>query len=41
MTGFASDWEHFFSLRTAQGAHPQAQEIAIPLKQEFKKLGYL
>lgn len=41
MTGFISDWQHFFHLRTAQGAHPQAQEIAIPLKQEFKKLGYL
>ena len=38
MTGFVSDWKHFFMLRTAKGAHPQAQELAIPLEQEFKKL---
>lgn len=41
MTGFISDWKHFFHLRTAQGAHPQAQEIAIPLKEEFIKLGLI
>ena len=35
MTGFASDWEHFFSLRTPVNAHPQARELAIPLKEEF------
>jgi hypothetical protein len=28
-------------LRTASGAHPQAQEIAIPLEEEFKRLGLL
>ena len=41
MTGFISDWKHFFHLRCAPGAHPQAQEIAIPLEQEFKHLGLL
>jgi len=41
MTGFISDWKHFFMLRCAPGAHPQAQEIAIPLEQEFKQLGLL
>lgn len=38
MTGFESDWKHFFELRTAKGAHPQAQELAIPLKEEFIKM---
>lgn len=33
MTGFMSDWEHFFELRTAQNAHPQMRELAIPLKE--------
>lgn len=37
ITGFVSNWKHFFELRTAKGAHPQAQEIAIPLQQEFIK----
>lgn len=33
MTGFMSDWDHFFELRTAQNAHPQMRELAIPLKE--------
>lgn len=33
MTGFISDWKHFFELRTAQNAHPQMRELAIPLKE--------
>lgn len=37
MTGFASDWKHFFYLRTPVNAHPQARELAIPLKEEFIK----
>ena len=41
MTGFISDWKHFFSLRTAVGAHPQAQELAIPLQEEFKRLNLI
>ena len=38
MTGFNSDWEHFFELRTPATAHPQARELAIPLYEEFIKL---
>ena len=41
MTGFISDWIHFFSLRSNKygkgGAHPQADELATPLYEEFKK----
>lgn len=37
MTGFVSDWEHFFELRTPANAHPQARELAIPLREEFVK----
>lgn len=39
MTGFVSDWEHFFYLRCDHAAHPQARELAIPLKEEFIKQG--
>lgn len=41
MTGFISDWKHFFGLRTDEAAHPQARELAIPLKKEFIKRGYI
>ena len=41
MCGFAEDWEQFFKLRTASNAHPQAKELAIPLKEEFVKRGYI
>lgn len=41
MTGFVSDWRHFFSLRCASNAHPQAQELAKPLHEEFIKNGWL
>ena len=41
MTGFISDWEHFFKLRDAGSAHPQARELATPLHEEFKNLGYV
>lgn len=41
MCGFAEDWEHFFKLRCATNAHPQARELAIPLKEEFIKRGYI
>lgn len=40
MTGFVSDWKHFFELRalgTTGAPHPQAEEIAKPLMQEFIK----
>lgn len=35
MTGFKSDWYHFFKLRTADTAHPQMRELAIPLAEEL------
>ena len=41
MTGFISDWKHFFLLRDAESAHPQARELAQPLHQEFLKLNLL
>ena len=41
MTGFVSDWKHFFELRCDSAAHPQARELAIPLKEEFIKKGYI
>lgn len=41
MTGFASDWEHFFELRDAGSAHPQARELAHPLHEEFKNRNLL
>lgn len=41
MTGFVSDWKHFFELRDAKSAHPQALELASPLHQEFLTRGYL
>ena len=40
MTGFVSDWKHFFKLRCHSTAHPQARELAIPLQEEFVKRGY-
>ena len=41
MTGFVNDWKHFFELRTAGSAHPQARELAIPLREEFINKGYI
>jgi thymidylate synthase (FAD) len=41
MTGFVSDWEHFFKLRCHSTAHPQARELAIPLHHEFLNRHYL
>lgn len=41
MTGFVSDWEHFFELRDAVSAHPQARELAHPLHMEFLRRGYI
>ena len=37
MTGFDSDWRHFFKLRCAHSAHPQAKELADMLKDKFNK----
>lgn len=41
VTGFASDWEHFFKLRDAGSAHPQARELAQPLHKEFIERNYI
>lgn len=41
MTGFVSDWKHFFELRCANSAHPQARELAKPLEMEFMKLNLI
>ena len=46
MTGFISDWQHFFSLRTSIIAetgkpHPDASALADPLYKEFVERGYI
>ena len=41
MTGFISDWKHFFELRTAENTHPEMRRLTIPLQEEFKKRGYI
>lgn len=41
MTGTIEQWKGFFKLRDAEGAHPQARELAEPLHAGFIKLGYL
>ena len=37
MTGFVSDWKHFFELRCDSAAHPQARELAVYLQNYFKE----
>ena len=38
MTGFISDWKHFFFLRDDKDhAHPDAYALAHPLHEEFIK----
>ena len=41
MTGFVSDWKHFFELRDAASAHPQAQELAHSLHETFIQRGLI
>lgn len=41
MTGTIEQWRGFFKLRTDKVAHPQARELAIPLKEEFIKRNLL
>ena len=44
MTGFVSDWNHFFDLRargTTGAPHPQAKELAEPLMKEFISRGWI
>lgn len=39
--GFEDAWDNFFYRRCANDAHPMAREIAIPLQERFKELGYV
>lgn len=39
--GFRDAWDNFFYRRCAKDAHPMAREIAIPLQEKFKELGYI
>lgn len=39
--GFVDAWENLFYRRCAKDAHPMAREIAIPLQEKFKELGYI
>ena len=45
MCGFAEDWKKFFGLRSKKygvgNPHPQADELATPLYEEFIKRGYI
>ena len=41
MTGFISDWYAFFKLRCDNHAHPDIRQLAIELRNEFYKKGYL
>lgn len=44
MTGFVSDWQHFFDLRarsTTGAPHPDAKALAEPLMHEFINRNYL
>ena len=45
MTGFVSDWEHFFRVRSRIAEtgkpHPQAQELAHPLHEAFIQRGLI
>ena len=38
--GFGSAWVNFFYRRCAKDAHPMAREIAIPLQDKFKEMGF-
>lgn len=39
MTGFESDWKHFFELRCAPQAHPDMQVLANELKEKLQNNG--
>lgn len=41
MTGTINQWQQFFKLRCASGAHPQARELANALKEEFLNLNLI
>ena len=37
MTANLREWRHFFRLRTAAAAHPQMQEVTVPLLREVQR----
>ena len=41
MTGFTHDWYAFFKLRCDNHAHPDIRQLAIKLRDEFYKKGYI
>jgi thymidylate synthase (FAD) len=38
MTANLREWRHFFRLRTDVAAHPQMQEVALPLLRKMREL---
>ena len=41
MTGTIEQWKHFFELRCAPSAHPDARYLANQLEEKFRNAGYL
>lgn len=41
MTGTVDQWLHFFTLRCASSAHPQARELACDLQEQFINENYI
>ena len=41
MTGFAHNWTAFFKLRCDNHAHPDVRQLAIKLRDDFYKKGYI
>lgn len=41
MTGSIEQWQGFFKLRCDKAAHPMARELAVGVKEEFIKRGYI
>lgn len=38
VTGFESDWKHFFELRTARVAHPDMRKLALELQEKLNSV---
>ncbi len=38
VTGFESDWDHFFELRTAGAAHPDMRKLALELQEKLNSV---
>lgn len=38
VTGFESDWKHFFELRTAGSAHPDIRKLALELQEKLNSV---